>query len=274
MTTVTSSSSSSNWLTRLRTSKGFPDSTHTDLEHFLSTSLPQSQSQSQFPPPKPLLADVTSPHPLPPHDVISNVLSDLFCFNNNTSDTRKTSRKQINPKQCVFAKNSLVLSSPTSRKQVRPNVCVVAKNTKVRECGEEEEVEEEWEDFTETEVTVIDTSVANWKFEKVLYRRKNEWRVGEKRRRDGGEEDGEGERNNKKNKKKLKLCGEWKARDKENGEKTKQKKKKKKLKFVNKEGDVAGSKFVQVYSSLDVMLDFVLTCVAMIRYVSLAMIRQ
>nr|GEW41344.1 hypothetical protein [Tanacetum cinerariifolium] len=252
MTTVTSSSSSpspSNWLTRLRTSKGFPDSTHSDLEHFLSTSLPQSQSQS--PTPKPPPADVTSPHPLPPHDVISNVLSDLFCFvkpnnnNNNTSDTRKTSRKQINPKQCVFAKNSVVSSSPTSRKQFRPKVCVVAKNTIVRKCGEEEEVEEAWGDFggfTETEVTVIDTSVASWKFEKVLYRRKNEWRVGEKRRRDGGEEDGDGEK--KKKNKKLKLCGEWKARDKENGEKTKQKKKK--LKFVNKEGDVAGSKFVQV----------------------------
>ncbi|PWA97130.1 hypothetical protein CTI12_AA032230 [Artemisia annua] len=65
---------------------------------------------------------------------------------------------------------------------------------------------------------------------RVRRKRNNVWRVGDvnvnKKRKDGG---GDGE-NNMNKKKKLKLCGQWKVRDKENGEKTK--KKKKKLKFV------------------------------------------
>lgn len=55
--------------------------------------------------------------------------------------------------------------------------------------GEEEEEEQEEKDkgcwklsgFSRTEVTVIDTSFARWKFEKMLFRKKNVWKVRDKK---------------------------------------------------------------------------------------------
>lgn len=58
-------------------------------------------------------------------------------------------------------------------------------------CIEEEEVEEEEEEeemgfgslsgFSRTEVTVIDTSFASWKFDKMLFRKKNVWKARDKK---------------------------------------------------------------------------------------------
>lgn len=100
---------------------------------------------------------------------------------------KKSYRKQPNPRVCA-----VVETVPSSRE----NSCAEVKerSEKVRAArGENVDVVEEEEDccgdllgFSRTEVTVIDSSCASWKSEKLLFRRKSVWRVREKRSRLGG----------------------------------------------------------------------------------------
>nr|XP_043613315.1 uncharacterized protein LOC122585262 isoform X1 [Erigeron canadensis] len=70
----------------------------------------------------------------------------------------------------------------TGEKKVRVKVKVKRREV-VEEEEEEEEEGEDWDasGYSQTEVTVIDTSVSDWKFDRVLYRKKktNVWKVGD-----------------------------------------------------------------------------------------------
>ncbi|KAK1415122.1 hypothetical protein QVD17_30893 [Tagetes erecta] len=165
------SSKSSNWLHRLRASRGFPDSDHIDLDHFLSSS------PHQIHPPK-------TP-PLPHHHKsndngsISDLLSDLFHMGADfqpKSRTKKASRKQHCSKICHLSTNSDARVSPSPLPSPLPLPLAASSNHVV-----EEEDAKALSAYSQTEVTVIDTSVPCWKFEKVLYRSKNVWKLGEKK---------------------------------------------------------------------------------------------
>lgn len=94
---------------------------------------------------------------------------------------KKCSRKQANPRffptstggvgGCLHKiDNALSFSSDN-------NLVETAVGLGCREEGEEEEEEEDLAGYSRSEVTVIDTGCSGWKFEKVLYRRKNVWKV-------------------------------------------------------------------------------------------------
>ncbi|KAI7739714.1 hypothetical protein M8C21_011838 [Ambrosia artemisiifolia] len=150
---------------------------------------------------------------------------------NTTCNTRSRTRKQLCPRICILSTDSDVR---------KDRFCSggggkVKEVNQVVECGGEGGEERGGWDFSgysQTEVTVIDTSVACWKFEKVLYRKKNVWKVGDrkgkglmsgdrnrKKRKERGNESGGGggdlPKKKLKKKLKLKLCSSLKYADKE-----------------------------------------------------------
>lgn len=205
---------------------------------------------------------------------------------------KKSCRKQQCPRICVLSTNSDAQDVPVQKdKDSSPSPSPVLPLTltnrrkvkelnqelKVTERVEEKEVEEEEKGcldlsaYSQTEVTVIDTSVPSWKFEKMLYRRKNVWKVGDKKgkglmngdrkkRKEILNENGDLE---KKKKKKLKLSSSSsKSRDAEEGD-LKKKKKKKRLKacnsskYIENEEAIVRSKSTQVnllYSCVYVLI--------------------
>ncbi|KAI3732267.1 hypothetical protein L1987_63471 [Smallanthus sonchifolius] len=203
---------SSKWLHRLRAARGFPESDHIDLEHFLSTSVQKidvtdSPLTRKIPPPDESFDDNGA---VQGRDLINNVLSELFHMGEIEDKSRikrkKSCRKQHCPRICVDI-DRLPSSSRLKVKQVTKRV-----------EQEDEEEEEEEKGHSQTEVTVIDTSVPCWKFEKLLYRSKNVWKVGDKKgngdRKKRVNDNGE-DVQKKKKKLKLKLCSSSKYVDKE-----------------------------------------------------------
>lgn len=178
---------------------------------------------------------------------------------------KKSGRKQQCPRICVVSTNSdaqnvpvvnVRASSPLpltlKKKRTVKEVNQRLKATEHVEEGEDEE-KAHWDlrAYSKTEVTVIDTSVPSWKFEKMLYRRKNVWKLGDKKGKglmtgDKKKRKGIPYENGDSQKKKLKLCSSLsKSGNAEEGEEKKKKKKKKKLKMFDKEESMARSKSVQ-----------------------------
>ncbi|KAJ6803594.1 adhesin FhaB [Iris pallida] len=131
-----SSSSSSNWLDRLRSSKGFPLSPDLDLDHFLLSSNPN---------PNPTKPPKHGDHHLAA-TFMSDVLSDLFVINNRPpKPPQKTSRKQPNPRNHVVPPPPTGAVSPSSADN---SVAEAGRNRAAAAGGDgqaEEEEEEEGE---------------------------------------------------------------------------------------------------------------------------------
>ncbi|KAF7149473.1 hypothetical protein RHSIM_Rhsim03G0215300 [Rhododendron simsii] len=190
--------SGSKWLDRLRSSKGFPAAQNDlDLDQFLSNSNPPDPDigpESEIPVPN---RNQTTPEAHRENGerewlgLMSNVLSELFNMGEKPDDLtrgKKCSRKQPNPRVCAISTSSNVETVPSSGE----NSCadVKERSERLRAAREENADFEEDEDcyddlsgFSRTEVTVIDSSCASWKNEKLLFRRKNMWRVREKKSR-------------------------------------------------------------------------------------------
>ncbi|XP_022736369.1 uncharacterized protein LOC111289519 isoform X2 [Durio zibethinus] len=124
---ISTGKSGSNWLDRLRSSKGFPTVENLDLDHFLTNPIPSdspitsasnslnsnSESthsndklvQNRKPPPP----QVISSEPAEDKEwlgIMSNVLSELFNMGEQAQTSRfsrkKASRKQTNPRICII----------------------------------------------------------------------------------------------------------------------------------------------------------------------------
>lgn len=121
--------------------------------------------------------------------MMSDVLSELFNYSGSFRSTatvpvKKLPRKQSNPKHCS-------VETPPPPPPQRPKFATEKREKKRRRVVEEEDdgVEEEEEEegekdlvgFSRSEVTVIDTSFKIWKAEKVVFRRRNVWKVRDKK---------------------------------------------------------------------------------------------
>ncbi|KAL4279209.1 hypothetical protein GQ457_03G014830 [Hibiscus cannabinus] len=154
---IPTSKSGSNWLDRLRSSKGFPTPHNLDLHHFLpipnASDSPNSIAESthsndkQLQNPNPPPPEVTSSEPAGDKEwfgIMSNALSELFNMGEGAQSSRfpkkKSSRKQTNPRICVF-------NTP----DVNPT----------------EEQKSSWDNV--------------WKVDKLIFRRKNIWKVRDKK---------------------------------------------------------------------------------------------
>ncbi|KAF3541891.1 hypothetical protein F2Q69_00025140 [Brassica cretica] len=186
----------STWLDRLRLSKGLSTTEDDDasgtplsLDDFLRRNHSASDSPPSAPTPSdPELTDSPSdPNPNEWYGVMSDVLSELFNYSGSSRSTttvpvKKLPRKQSNPKHC---------SVETPPPPQRPKFATEKRETRRRRVVEEEDdgVEEEEEEegekdlvgFSRSEVTVIDTSFKIWKAEKVVFRRRNVWKVRDKK---------------------------------------------------------------------------------------------
>ncbi|XP_052181907.1 uncharacterized protein LOC127794695 isoform X2 [Diospyros lotus] len=134
--------------------------------------------------------------------VMSNVLAELFNMGDGSNlqriNAKKSSRKQANPKICLHPtsssengdgilprndENSLLEKKGASdpiRLPKEQNVGIGIDVDLSSADGEEDEnCRADLAGFSRTEVTVIDTSYSSWKCEKLLFRRKNVWRVRE-----------------------------------------------------------------------------------------------
>ncbi|XP_030549095.2 uncharacterized protein LOC115754265 isoform X2 [Rhodamnia argentea] len=249
--------SGSNWLDRLRSTKGFPAGDGLDLDHFLAN--PQNPTPPTPPASDPSTSEsihsvqsqittqngahsVRAQNPGDEKDwygIMTGVLSELFIMGDGEGQiARKSSRKQPNPR---FFPNSRNCDASAGEKisdcaaaaargenagwrtpSADLESDAVDRTARGADVDGEEEEEEEKESgdnkdlvgYSRSEVTVIDTSCELWKFEKVLYRRKNVWKVRDrkgkvrssigrkKRKLGGGSEDG-----NVGGKKKLKVSG-------------------------------------------------------------------
>ncbi|KAL3838020.1 hypothetical protein ACJIZ3_022611 [Penstemon smallii] len=210
--------SGSSWLDRLRTSKGFPENGATDLENFLQNT--NSETSDPSPTPDQIFGPKQNEDKRL-FNIMSNVLNELFNFgDNNCGNSTKSARKQANPRICAFSNNCTDENNAASEKAAasrsgenNAGVERVKELLDRREYEREREREERdgaLSGFSRTEVTVIDTSYETWKFDKLLYRKKNVWKVrdkkgksdnvGSKKKRKvsgGAEEDGYGGKKSK-----------------------------------------------------------------------------
>uniref|UniRef100_A0A5B7ARX6 Uncharacterized protein n=1 Tax=Davidia involucrata TaxID=16924 RepID=A0A5B7ARX6_DAVIN len=227
---ISTAKSGSNWLDRLRSSKGFPAGNDLDLEHFLShcnhnhsnssdtdasNSItnnidPKSNSNPTESDGRPVLnRNQTTEIPNQNGEsewfgIMNNVLSELFNMGDSNDFPRingkKSYRKQPNPKICVLSTSTNVNEMRSDDVRREEGVSATLPSSGDNSCMEREQtsdqmtkqenvdvgsmdVEEEGKShsdlsaFSRTEVTVIDTSCPSWKFEKLLFRRKNVWKV-------------------------------------------------------------------------------------------------
>uniref|UniRef100_A0A5B7ASR3 Uncharacterized protein n=1 Tax=Davidia involucrata TaxID=16924 RepID=A0A5B7ASR3_DAVIN len=229
---ISTGKSGSNWLDRLRSSKGFPAGNDLNLEQFLNHRNPNHPNSSeanvsdsitnnidpesnsnptQSADERPVL-DRNQTTEIPNQNgerewfgIMNNVLVELFNMGDSKDFPRingkKSSRKQRSPKICVLSTSTNVDDDEMRSDDVRrdegvsatlpfsgENSCMEIKQTSDRMTKQENidvgsvDVEEEKSHadlsaFSRTEVTVIDTSCPFWKFEKLLFRRKNVWKV-------------------------------------------------------------------------------------------------
>ncbi|KAL2558839.1 uncharacterized protein Fot_03578 [Forsythia ovata] len=201
---VSAGKSSPNWLDRLRSSRGFPSGDSADLENFLNNPIsPELKQPDPIPDHNP---DPNPPRNVPGFDriqkednqlfdVMSNVLFELFNFGDSNSGNfpkiKKSCRKQSNPRICIPSNNGSneninVHSEKASRSDDDNSQVAGVKESSENLGLRENEEEGDWIKgnllgFSQTEVTVIDTSYKSWKFEKLLYRKKNVWKVRDKK---------------------------------------------------------------------------------------------
>ncbi|KAB5557240.1 hypothetical protein DKX38_008149 [Salix brachista] len=208
---VQTSKSSSNWLDRLWSNRGFnnnnnddppvpnpssspttnasnsvinsnSESTHSDSDQIKVTATTATETTR----------DISSSDNKDLFLIMNNVLSDLFnmgCVSDPVEESSRLSRKkekvprkQTKPKFCFISGNNRSLNSD--------------KNSNNVDCGvddddDEEDVDEEkgfgvsgdkeLKGYSRSEVTVIDTSCQVWKFDKLVFRKKNVWKVRDKK---------------------------------------------------------------------------------------------
>lgn len=186
---ISNGKSGTTWLDRLRTAKGFPENGVTDLDQFLQN--PNSPTPET---PDPQTNSVGIPDPAQTgneqlFDMMTDVLHDLFNFGDkcsNPNKIKKSARKQANPRICALSGNGSHESNAAPGKA--GNVTLLRSTDS--NCGAEgmkelDKLENEGDGnltgFSRTEVTVIDTSYESWKFDKLLYRKKNVWKVRDKK---------------------------------------------------------------------------------------------
>lgn len=208
------SASSSNWLDRLRSSRGFPTGSELDLDRFLSSSssgsvpTTESATHSESTQSTRLRREkiiISPPEWTPP---VSGLLSDLFNMGvGETSRTfsKKSSRKQPNPRFFCSGPSSeteLPSSSDDLRREqnqnqnqssgdnslnerLENNVIRVDELRKVDDDnnngGGEEEEDVDLKTYSRNEVTVIDTSCEEWKSDKWVFRKNDDWKIREKK---------------------------------------------------------------------------------------------
>ncbi|KAK8956372.1 hypothetical protein KSP40_PGU020923 [Platanthera guangdongensis] len=198
---IPTSTSSSGWLDRLRTSKGFPIPSHLDLDHFLHSNFelnPNPTPPEGAAPPasnSPVHQTKQQSHKPTGHekeqrlfDLMNNVLSELFVMGDprESATGRKSARKQMNPRVC-----STSASASASQRQA-PAVSPSSADNSVAEGKRgrrkmkrmrESAVEAAGSDpllNTGTVVTVIDTSSPGWKSER-HFRKGMSWKGKEKK---------------------------------------------------------------------------------------------
>ncbi|XP_022722798.1 uncharacterized protein LOC111279964 isoform X2 [Durio zibethinus] len=229
---ISTGKSGSNWLDRLRSSKGFPTGDNLDLDHFLAkpnpsdspitnaSNSPNSNSESthsfdkqlqNLKPPRPEVISSESAGDKEWFGIMSNMLSELFNMGEQAQTSRfsrkKTSRKQTNPRICIIKtpnvnssekrkgssdnvrKDENIPASTTSlnsRKEAKRESTEEGDDNNVEEDDEAEEEEKEKGEkellgYSRSEVTVIDTSSEVWNVDKLIFRRKNIWKVKDKK---------------------------------------------------------------------------------------------
>ncbi|KAL0400531.1 UNVERIFIED_CONTAM: hypothetical protein Slati_4083000 [Sesamum latifolium] len=185
---VSAGKSGSRWLDRLRNAKGFSDDGATDLENFLQNIDSSNQENSDPSPTSNPELDPIGNDDNQLFTIMSDVLNELFNFGGNCSTAaklKKSARKQANPRICAFSNNgsdennnAASEKAMVSRNGDSNSGVEGVKRLAIRENeGEEDGREGNLSGFSRTEVTVIDTSYEQWKFEKLLYRKKNVWKV-------------------------------------------------------------------------------------------------
>ncbi|KAJ6976602.1 rho GTPase-activating protein gacZ-like isoform X1 [Populus alba x Populus x berolinensis] len=228
---VQTSKSSSNWLDRLWSNRGFNNNNDNDPSvpnpsssptTNASNSVINSNSESTHSDSDQIKVTATTAtattREISSSDnkdlffIMNNVLSDLFNMGGVSDPVEESSRfsrkkekvprKQTKPKFCFISGNN---SGNDSLDCVRKDQNVLAatgslnsdKNSNNVDCGvdddddDEEDVEEETgfgvggdkelKGYSRSEVTVIDTSCQVWKFDKLVFRKKNVWKVRDKK---------------------------------------------------------------------------------------------
>lgn len=174
---VSTADSAPNWLDRLRSTKGFPTGDNLDLDHFLRNNHDDTPKPNSFESTQADCKQVIENGDEKEEEwlgIMTNVLSDLFNMGEPNPRFKKSCRKQANPKPCLVSTEDQ--SSGCVRKDEDAPVENETKNIEIEEDGERELV-----GYSRNEVTVIDTSCAEWKFEKLVYRKRNVWKVREKK---------------------------------------------------------------------------------------------
>ncbi|XP_068635602.1 uncharacterized protein [Aristolochia californica] len=208
--------SDSPWLHRLRASKGFPVESALDLEHFLSSNpnpshcVSESLMSGSVPSPENSKGSASLPemNSIAPHncvkeqwfDLMNNVLAELFNMGGRDfpkMQALKSTRKQANPKICVISSSTSVQDSCILGGQILAMSPSSADNSVAEAKDEgkeggfvdaEEEISQtvgvdvDLDLFSRTVVTIIDTSSSTWKSEKLLLRKKDVWKIRDKKR--------------------------------------------------------------------------------------------
>ncbi|GMH29660.1 hypothetical protein Nepgr_031503 [Nepenthes gracilis] len=214
--------SASNWLDRLRLSRGFPTGDDDNLDHFLTNGTSDSSNvaavnnwrTSNSNAPDKSCSESTHSESAQsqeaendrrvirndsrcPQSVTNSILCQLFNMGDgNEISRKKSSRKQANPKFCVVSTSKSVNEFPSDylRRVESENALVLSADNGLDKRREEKEdsvfvAEDEDVDlsaYSRSEVTVIDTSFEEWKFERLVFRRRNVWKVREKKRKNFG----------------------------------------------------------------------------------------
>ncbi|XP_043698050.1 uncharacterized protein LOC122648848 isoform X2 [Telopea speciosissima] len=235
---VPSGKSDSSWLDRLRSSKGFPVGNDLDLEEFLNPNSDQtltsdgSVSDVVQGKNSPKLISDSAPLDMKSvverrnnavnsgfrkhrkkeslFNVMSNVLAELFYMGDQGSLERirgsvekKSSRKQPNPRICLFTASANVddgrLASlrkddgvPAMSPSIADNSVIEVKQNGYRLVPKkrgksasltfvEEKSQTDPSSYSCVEVTIIDTSSSIWKSGKLIFRKGNVWKVRDKR---------------------------------------------------------------------------------------------
>ncbi|XP_072976059.1 uncharacterized protein [Typha angustifolia] len=212
---ISTASSSSNWLDRLHTSKGFSIPTDLDLDHFL-TSTPNSNHNPNPNPNSKNEVDSSSVRRrrkgVPPDssaaskigdkkshlfDLMSSVLAELFVMGDGTlsEGKRKSSRKQANPRVCINSASASANGGggggvpPAASPSSADNSVAEAKKGQGKgrrkrgpASGAAVAVDSDRRLLcSKTEVTVIDTSAPVWKSQKLIFRKGMVWKVRDKK---------------------------------------------------------------------------------------------
>ncbi|KAL6581596.1 hypothetical protein OROMI_007519 [Orobanche minor] len=182
---VSTGKSSSSWLDRLRTAKGFADDGPTDLENFLQN--PPNSLNPEMLDPTPIPASICDPtrnEDKQLFNIMSNVLNELFNFGDNRSNSTKltkSARKQKYPRISAASVNGIPERENAAAEKVTLLRSCDSERVKVLDTCENEGRDGSLVGFSRTDVTIIDTSYESWKFEKFLYRKKNVWKVRDKK---------------------------------------------------------------------------------------------